>query len=66
MNNPCKNCERKGCGVYHDKCTAYQAFVRENKAVSQKRQADAMYRGYLFYGMQRMKRLKPGNINKLK
>lgn len=23
---PCKNCERKGCGAYHDQCEAYLAY----------------------------------------
>ena len=25
---PCKNCEKKGCGSYHDKCKAYQNFTK--------------------------------------
>jgi len=24
--NPCMNCPKVGCGVYHDKCPEYQAF----------------------------------------
>lgn len=23
---PCKDCERKGCGSYHDKCPEYQEY----------------------------------------
>lgn len=23
---PCKNCERKGCGAYHDECEEFQAY----------------------------------------
>lgn len=29
---PCKDCPNKGCGVYHDECTDYQAWVREQTA----------------------------------
>jgi len=62
MSNPCKDCEKKGCGVFHDECAAYQLFVKENREISEKRQEDAMYRGYMFYGIRNMKRLRAGNI----
>lgn len=29
MKSPCVNCERKGCGSYHDQCEPYQAFKDE-------------------------------------
>lgn len=29
MKNPCMNCPKAGCGVYHDKCPEYQAFRKE-------------------------------------
>lgn len=25
---PCKECEKKGCGTYHDQCEEYQKFVK--------------------------------------
>lgn len=25
---PCKTCENKGCGSYHDECEAYQEYVQ--------------------------------------
>ena len=28
-NNCCKDCERKGCGAYHDICEKYQAYRAE-------------------------------------
>lgn len=28
---PCRNCPRKGCGPYHDKCEQYQEYVRKCK-----------------------------------
>lgn len=24
--NPCKDCENKGCGAFHDKCEPYRKF----------------------------------------
>lgn len=29
MDVPCKDCERKGCGSYHDICPMYQEFKKE-------------------------------------
>ena len=26
---PCIECEKKGCGAYHDKCKLYQEFKKE-------------------------------------
>ena len=34
---PCKECDRKGCGAYHDQCEAYQEFLRLN---AEKRKAE--------------------------
>lgn len=28
-NCPCKDCEKKGCGAYHELCEKYQAFRAE-------------------------------------
>lgn len=33
---PCKDCEKKGCGVYHDKCEEYQKFAKWRKYVTEK------------------------------
>ena len=30
---PCGNCERKGCGAYHDQCEAYQVYQRRKASV---------------------------------
>ena len=27
--SPCMNCERKGCGAYHDQCKKFQAAVKQ-------------------------------------
>ena len=37
INCPCVNCEKKGCGVYHDKCEKFLAFKRESAAEAEKR-----------------------------
>lgn len=37
INCPCKDCEKKGCGVYHDKCEKYQAFKRDSAAEATKK-----------------------------
>lgn len=34
MDAPCKNCERKGCGDYHDLCEPYKKFREEMNARS--------------------------------
>lgn len=28
--SPCKDCERKGCGSYHDECKVYQEYVKNH------------------------------------
>lgn len=29
MKNPCFNCEKVGCGAYHDKCEKYKEYNKE-------------------------------------
>lgn len=29
MNCPCINCERKGCGAYHDQCKKFKKYTKE-------------------------------------
>ena len=36
-NAPCLNCERRGCGSYHDECEKYKAFVEEQNILKNKR-----------------------------
>lgn len=36
MAAPCKTCERKGCGAYHDKCLAYFKWKEEKAKADQK------------------------------
>lgn len=31
MKTPCRNCEKQGCGTYHDKCEKYIKFKQENE-----------------------------------
>lgn len=37
MKAPCKNCTRKGCGAYHDKCPEYMEFRKNQAEISNKR-----------------------------
>lgn len=30
---PCKDCEKKGCGAYHDKCKKYQEYELERQGI---------------------------------
>lgn len=30
MQAPCKSCNKKGCGSYHDICPEYQTFKKQN------------------------------------
>lgn len=42
MTCPCINCERKGCGAYHDECKSYNDY-KENKRKINKTRKD-MYK----------------------
>lgn len=37
---PCKNCEKKGCGSYHDQCNEYQVWSDWRKQFNQNRLMD--------------------------
>ena len=37
MESPCKNCDRKGCGAFHDECTAFQEFKKFKEKEKRKR-----------------------------
>lgn len=38
---PCKDCEKKGCGVYHEKCPEYLRYKEElQKAKEMKKTVD--------------------------
>lgn len=37
---PCKDCERKGCGAYHDSCKKYQEYRAKIDTVHAKYRAD--------------------------
>lgn len=43
MNNaPCKNCDRRGCGSYHDICEVYQEWKREDDLIKDARHHEHM------------------------
>ena len=35
MNCPCKDCDKKGCGSYHDQCEPYQQWMQYREAKKQ-------------------------------
>lgn len=51
MVNPCKDCERKGCGSYHDQCAVYQDYVARQRHYNKEKlkfQEEEYY--YRFHG----------------
>ena len=42
---PCKDCERKGCGVYHDNCEKYQSWKLILKAYQEEVKNEASSNG---------------------
>ena len=43
LEAPCKNCSKKGCGVYHDKCPEYQEYKKESKKLNEEKQERVKY-----------------------
>lgn len=41
-NMPCKTCDRKGCGSYHDICEKYKEWKREYELVKNARRHEHM------------------------
>ena len=37
---PCKTCDRKGCGSFHDSCEAYQEWSAWNEEKNRKKAAE--------------------------
>lgn len=50
MMCPCKDCEKKGCGAYHDECEEYQAY---RQSITERREYERKER------MQRKLTIKP-------
>ena len=61
--SPCKNCDKSGCGSYHDKCEASQDFLQYNRAIQKQRIKDNMNFDDIRSSMRRMKK---GRENDLK
>lgn len=38
METPCKTCDRKGCGAFHDQCETYQAWKGQIDEGNRKKQ----------------------------
>lgn len=47
MNNPCKNCEKRGCGAYHDKCKPYQKYKEEVRKAHKEDVFSRQHRSYV-------------------
>lgn len=51
IESPCKNCEKRGCGAFHDKCEPYQKFIVERKKqLNSKRDGSRTRRGEYLNG----------------
>ena len=53
---PCVDCERKGCGSYHDKCELYLAFCAEQRAVQEKKLKAREELEFVYKQVQKMKK----------
>ena len=45
MRAPCKDCERKGCGAYHDRCPAFMEWTKWNAGIARQRSLESETRG---------------------
>lgn len=64
-NYPCKNCKRKGCGAYHDKCPEYKKYRESLKKINEKRKRYNLYTGRLDYLTDAMFWQKTSKLNRL-
>ena len=46
MGAPCMECERKGCGSYHDKCERYREYKEGKYKVFEKKRKENAIREY--------------------
>lgn len=53
---PCVNCERKGCGAYHDQCELYLQFRAEQQAISEKKIKAKEERSFVYKQIEKTKR----------
>lgn len=52
----CVNCERKGCGAYHDQCELYLAFRKEQREISAKKIKAKEERSFVYQQIQLTKK----------
>lgn len=45
MEVPCKECKRKGCGLYHTKCEKYLQYVAEREQIRELKRRESERRG---------------------
>lgn len=58
MNAPCRDCENKGCGSYHDHCPAFKKFREERNCVNERREQKSEIVDAVSNNIGRMKRTK--------
>lgn len=46
MKLPCNQCDKRGCGAYHDQCEAYQSYKQERQKVTKKLTDQAIMEGW--------------------
>lgn len=61
MNVPCLKCPDRGCGIYHDKCKKYQAYVSESKKIRAAKIMELENYHALLESVARMKKRKATN-----
>ena len=61
MNTPCRNCEYKGCGSYHDRCSVYLKFKEERKNMGERKHENDGIDRIIRENIGRMKRTKNGH-----
>lgn len=53
---PCTDCEKKGCGSYHDKCELYLQFCAEQREIQAKKLKAVDERDFVYQQVQKMKK----------
>lgn len=46
MKLPCNQCDKRGCGAYHDQCEAYQSYKQERQKLTKKLTDQAIMEGW--------------------
>lgn len=55
MQGPCVDCEKRGCGSYHDQCEIYQEFKKKLAEIAEKKRQLAANEDSAIAGVHRMR-----------